>query len=62
MKININKADALNFLTAVEYLKDLLATTDVSDDFAADENDYVTAYDLLTDTPVFEAIKKAAEV
>lgn len=59
--MKIDKAAACNFLSYVEYLKDLLATTDVSDDFAADENDYVTAYDLLTDNPVFKAIKEIAD-
>lgn len=56
MTININKDDINNFITAVEYLKDLLATTDVSEDFAADENDYVTAYDLLTKTILYKEL------
>lgn len=59
-QLNITREDAQNFITGAEYLKDLLATTDVSDDFAPDPDTLVTGWDLLTNNPVWEAIQSMA--
>lgn len=61
MQINIEKADILNFITAMEYLKDILAAQDVSGDFATEPEDTVTGWNLLTDTSLYSALLEAAE-
>lgn len=59
-QLNITREEALNLITYAEYLKDLLATADVSDDFAPDPNTCVTGWDLLTDNAAWKAIEAIA--
>lgn len=56
----ITKEAAWNFVAAVEYLKELLDTTDVSEDFADDQYEVITAWDLITNNEVYEAIEAIA--
>ena len=60
MKKIINSADAGNYLIVLDYLKDPPGTNDVSYDFAPEPDTTVTAWDLLTDTPVYEALQYLA--
>ena len=59
MELNINTADILNFITSMEYLKDHLEAVDVSDDFSPDTS--VSAWSLLTGSPVYSALLAAAK-
>lgn len=61
MQINIEKADILNFITVMGYLKDVLEAKDVSGDFASGPEDTVTGWNLLTDTALYNALLEAAE-
>ena len=61
MELNINKADILNFITSMEYLKNCLETVDVSADFSPDPGTSVSAWDLLTGSPVYSALLAAAK-
>ena len=61
MELNINKADILNFITSMEYLKNHLEAVDVSDDFSPDPDTSVSAWGLLVDSPVYSAFLAAAK-
>lgn len=61
MELNINKADILNFITSMEYLKAHLEAVDVSGDFSPDPDTSVSAWGLLTNSPVYNALLAAAE-
>lgn len=56
----ITKEAAWNFVAAVEYLKEFLETIDVSEDFADDQYETITAWDLITNNEVYDAIEDAA--
>lgn len=60
-QINLTNEEITNFITAMNYLKDLLATTDVSEDFASNEDDCVTAWSLLNDQPLMIKLTKALD-
>lgn len=57
----IKKEEAQNFIASLGYLKDLLVSIDVSEDFAADETDNVTAWDLLTQQTLYKKIASVSE-
>lgn len=56
MTINLTAEEIANFKSAMLYLKDLLQTTDVSDDFAANPDECVTAWDLLTEQTLYKKL------
>ena len=59
--VTLDAAESINLITALEYLKEDLQKIDVSADWAADEDETVTAWDLLNEQLAIVAMRAEAE-